>query len=266
MKEGRVTLQTAEPRSWALNRAVLVYTADGGDHTGAYAYATIHNVVANGRAPKLDAGVPATRDACAELARALGAMATLGGFLPANLLYLGARSIIWWRAPGPARLFFDTTKTAAGDQADDKSGAALIGERNGICQQPGLVFAVAAGHWYVYAVKGAERPGPKTALLRAPYFNVWASGEICSGNVRLPESLSPGALEVYEKAFFDSRFTHPNVHGRARLVNYPDGPYMFWRDLLDGYAFDEKYLVDAKLSIEGLARRLEKEGKVFADE
>lgn len=254
-----VTLHTPEARSWELTRAVLVYTSASA--TGErHAYATVHDVLHKGREARLDAGVPATREACADLARALGATATLGGFIPPRLLYLGARSIIWWRPPWPARLFFDTTQAAAGDQPDDKSGAALIGEKNGRCPQPGLVFAVAGGNWYVYALAGDERPHPGDALLRAPYFNVWEEGRICTGNVRLPETLSTAALEAYEKAFFDSRFTHPNVHGRNKLIHHFDGPYGFWAGMLKRpleLGFPEELLVKMNLSLQGLAKKLE---------
>jgi PRTRC genetic system protein B len=260
-----VTLQAAEARSWELSHAILLYTSTSQGiapqgRADAYAYATIHEVTNVGRAPRLEAGVPATRDACAGIARALGAMATLGGFIPQNLLFLGAGSLIWWRPPGPARVFFDTRNAPAGDQPDDAGGAALIGEKSAVCPQPGLVFAVAGGRWYVYAVPGDKRPHPLTALWRAPYFNVWASGEICAGNVRLPDTLTPGALHDYERAFFDSRFTHPNVRGRDKLIHHADGPYGFWAGMLRRpveLGFPEQLLVGTKLNLERLAKRLE---------
>lgn len=251
----RASISTAERPTWSLTRAVLVYESSRGQG----AYATLHLVETNGQSHRLTNGVPATREACADLARALGATSSLSGFVPANLLYLGAKSIVWWRPPGRARVFFDTTKDAAGDQLSDEKGAAMIGRRTGLVEHPGLVFAVSGGHWYVYALKGAERPGPAAALFRAPYFNVYPDGDICTGNVRLPEALSIGALDRYERAFFDSEFTHPNVHGREKLVHHAGGPYAFWRDLLAGAALPEKALVDAKLTLERLARNLEKE-------
>lgn len=263
----RVSLNTPERPSWTLRQAVLVYLQQErlGGGSEQRAYATLHNVSQGKRGPQLEAGVPATREACADLARALGATSTLAGFVPPNLLYMGAQSIIWWRPPAPARIFFDTTKNAAGDQSNDKTGAALIGKRTGVIRHPGLVFAVAGGEWYVYAVMGAERPEPTTALLRAPYFNVWVDGRICTGNVRLPDTLSTQALGAYEKAFFESEFTHPNVHGRERLLN--GNPYAFWKELLDRSAkkaadsFPTNSLVNLKLSLQTLAKRLERSGK-----
>ncbi len=247
---GRVDVVTRDRPVWRLSKAVLVYE---GPESGAYA--TLHDVLAGKGGARLDAGVPATKEACASLARALGANATLTGFTPPELVYLGARAIAWWRPPAPARLFFDSR---------DEDPKRAIGKRNALLPQPGLVFAVTAGHWYVYALRGAARPDPATRLCRAPYFNVWASGEICTGNVRLPDSLSPAALAAYERAFFDSNFTHPNVRGRERLVRAKGGAYAFWRGMLDRAAaagnqpFPPQALVPLKLTLSGLATRLEK--------
>lgn len=258
MAKPTATFHSGHRPTYNLAHAVMVYKGDGGGG----AFATLHPVERHGKRLRLGAGTPATKDACATLARALGAASTLSGFVPPSLLYLGARSLVWWRPPGPATVYFDTTKAAAGDQASDKSGAARIGKRSGRTLHPGLVFAVASGKWYVYATAGGDRPGPGTRLLRAPYFNVWANGEICTGNVRLPDTLSTAALAQYETAFFGSEFTHPNVHGRERLVRAPADPYAFWRDLLDcGAALGEfpvRQLVDAKLTVQELAQRLEK--------
>ncbi len=257
-----VSIGTAkEQQRWQLKNAVLVYEAER--HTGeGSVYATVHGIRSHGRKLALDAGMPATKEACAELARSLGAASTLSGFVPKDLLYLGARSIAWWRPAAHATLYFDTTKAAAGDQQEDKTHAKTIGKRSGRTPQPGLVFAVTPGNWYVYAVKGRGRPDARTTLFRAPYFNVWASGRICTGNVRLPESLSTSALERYERAFFDSEFTHPNVNGRERLVRHESGSYTFWKELLDRpltiTEFPEGALVDAKVTLEGLVKQLEK--------
>jgi len=263
------SIQVAASPRWSLGRAILVYFEQDrdplyGTNRGERAYATLHTVTNGKGGPRLSAGVPATREACADLSKALGENAKLGGFIPPNLLYLGARSIIWWRPPARGKIFFDTTHARAGDQLVDPEGAARIGKRGDIVPHPGLVFAVAGSHWYVYAVAGKDRPEPHTTLWRAPYFNVWAEGEICQGNVRLPEVFSAQTLDAYEKAFFDSEFTHPNMKGKAKLVNYSSGPYGFWADILKACAapdFPVQHLVKLNLTVEGLAKRLEKGGR-----
>lgn len=250
-----VSIAGAEKPLWRLQQAVLIYMSAVG------AYATLHAVEGDAMAPRLGSGRPATKEACADLARKLGAMANLSGFVPPELCYLGARSIIWWRPAGKATMFFDTRKDPAGDQEQDADAAKIIGKRSGSTPQPALVFAVNASKWFVYALRDSERPTPSTRLLRAPYFNVWASGEICEGNVRLPERLSPSALAEYERAFFDSNFTHPNVRGKERLVHLLAGSYAFWRAGLDkhwGDRFPVDALIPLDLTLQGLARRLEK--------
>lgn len=250
-----VSIAGTDKPLWQLRQAVLIYMS------GAGAYATLHAIEGEANAPRLGSGRPATKEACADLARKLGAMATLSGFVPPELCYLGARSIIWWRPAAKATLFFDTRKDPAGDQGQDALAAKVLGKRSGSTPQPALVFAVNARKWFVYALRDSERPGPSTKLLRAPYFNVWASGEICEGNVRLPERLSPGALGEYERAFFDSNFTHPNVQGKERLVQYKGNSYAFWREGLDrawGDRFPVERLVPLDLTLQGLARRMEK--------
>jgi len=250
-----VSISGAEKPLWQLRQAVLIYMSNAG------AYATLHNVEGDSTAPRLGSGRPATKEACADLARKLGAMANLSGFVPPELCYLGARSIIWWRPAGKATLFFDTRQDPAGDQEQDAAAAKIIGKRSGPTPQPALVFAVNASKWFVYALRDSERPCPSTKLLRSPYFNVWASGEICEGNVRLPERLSPSALADYERAFFDSNFTHPNVQGKERLVQHKKGSYAFWREGLDkawGDRFPVGALIPMDLTLQGLVRRIEK--------
>jgi len=256
------SISSPDRASWEIEAAILVYGPGNSlaASRDSAAYATVHGIEKRGQRYSLAAGMPATKEACATIARALGAASTLTGFIPENLLYLGASTLIWWRPPAPATVYFDTTKSAAGDQPDDKAGAALIGKCARRTAQPGLVFAVTPSEWFVYALKGDARPAARTDLLRAPYFNVWESGRICTGNVRLPETLSPAALARFERAFFDSEFTHPNVHGRKRLVRHERGAYAFWRELLDRpveRGFPEEALLDAELTIERLAKRLE---------
>lgn len=255
----RVRVESGEETQWKLSRAVLIY--EGGTYGQHSAFATLHSVVAGkGNQPILDAGVPATKEACTDIARALGAASSLSGFTPPNLLYLGARAVLWWRPPGRARMHFDTRRAAAGDQVDDAAQSKLIGHRGAVTPQPGLVFGVVGREWYVFAVAGAQRPGPTEQLLRAPYFNVWDSGKICTGSTPLPKTLSPDTLGTYEEAFFGSNFTHPNIRPPGKLVEHEAGPYQFWRDGLDGRwgeTFPAAALIPAKLTLQALAKRME---------
>ena len=246
MKHSDVSVASANARDLRLATAVLVY----GDGKGS-AYATVHAIGSQGKNLRLEAGRPATRAACANLARALGEAATLSGFTPPALLYLGAQTIAWWRAPCKSRVFFDIPD-------DTKKPSA--GKRNAVVPHPGLVFAITSSEWYVAAVRGIGRPGPDAKLFRAPYFNVWKSGRICEGNVRLPERMSADMIGGYERAFFDSNFTHPN-DPRGLIKNHKGGAIGFWTDMLDGrhpYTFPEPVLSPMGCTLAGFIKKLEK--------
>jgi PRTRC genetic system protein B len=261
MADTDVTTSESEGTSWEIASAILLYQAK--DRSSVYA--TMHDVRTHAGKPVLGAGRPATKEACAEFAKSLGASASLSGFTPQNLLFLGGRCAIWWRPPGKGSVYFNCTRGPAGDQFYDKGGAKLLGKRSGITPHPGLVFAVCGREWYVFAVKGAARPGRTTPLFRSPYFNVWKEGKVCTGTTPLPNRLSADALDKYEQAFFGSNFTHANIKAPGKLVNFEAGPYAFWDCGLRGKwkaGFPVDVLIDRKLTLDGLASRLEK-GKGF---
>lgn len=234
-------MSTRESLSPRLTRALLVYESEG------TAFVTAHQVsVIKGR-PQIGPGVPASRSALSDLADKLSAVTALSGFLPPQLLYLSPRALAWWRPAAPATMFF----RCKGKQY------AEIGDRSGRTPQPALVFTVSADRWYVHAVKGPGRPDADTPLYRAPHFNVWRSGHICTGNVKLPDRLDPEILGDYESAFFGSNFTHAN--DPKRLTRYKGGPVRLWRDLLTGRlaAFPENSLSAAGITLADLVQKLE---------
>lgn len=250
-RASEVQVAAANARDLALSAAVLIY----GDNNGS-AYATVHGIERRAKDVRLDAGRPATRAACAQLAHALGEASTLAGFTPAALLYLGAQTIAWWRAPQTTRVFF-----AAPDDPERPG----VGKRSAVVPHPGLVFAITARAWYVAAVKGGARPGPDTKLFRAPYFNVWKNGHICEGNVRLPERMAAGMIANYERAFFGSNFTHPN-DPQGLVRNCKGGVVGLWTELLDGrhhHTFPERVLAPlgskAGSTLSGFIKTLEKD-------
>jgi PRTRC genetic system protein B len=137
-------------------------------------------------------------------------------FIDPHLLYVGPSTMAWWCPAGCRTTWFRSN--------------APIGERHGVTPHPALVFVVRESRWYVFALARDERPGPGTALRVAPYFNVWAGGQVCTGNVAVPDMPTPDALRTYEQAFFRSRFTHPN---HPRICKYKGGGIALWAHLLD---------------------------------
>lgn len=220
-----------------LSGAIMIY----GDSNNAYA--TYHNVHFNAEnQPSLLEGHPLTAGQIGGLVHRLGRNAQIGCFLSDNVLSVGMDSLVWWVKPAVREIHF-----ACGDKS--------IGNESGMVPHPGLVFAVVEGIWYVFAVKGNKRPTEKTQLYQVPHFNVWAGGKICTGNVKLPEGADVDDRAAWEKAYFGSRFSHPNVQ---KLVNYKGGGYAFWRDMLDGKfaKFPSEVLVPETMTLGGFIGKI----------
>lgn len=213
-----------------LESAVLVYSASG---VSEGVFATVHAIHHDDKGvATILPGKAMTGLAVARLARRLSKREP-GGFIPPNLLYQDATTMAWWVQPARRQIWFRSDA--------DKLGAP---ERAEVVPHPGLVFAASSSRaWRVWAVKGADRPCETTELYQAPYFNVYAGGGICQGNVDVPGRTTADKIDAWNAAFFESWFTHPNVQGP--LVKYRGGGYAFWRDMLDGrhHEFPEHVLV-----------------------
>lgn len=235
---GKFTAHVGSDTALRLSGGIMIY----GDTQGAYA--TYHNIHFNAdRQPSLLEGHPLTAAQIGTLVQLLGRNAQIGSFLSDSVLSVGIDSLIWWVKPAIREIHFacDSEK--------------VIGNESGMVPHPGLVFAVVEGVWYVFAVKGNKRPNESTQLYQVPHFNVWAGGKICTGNVKLPESAALDDREAWEKAYFGSRFSHPNV---PKLVNYKGGAYAFWRDMLDGKfaKFPSNVLVSETMTLGGFIRKV----------
>ena len=250
-----VTVRSGGTSRYELDSAILLYTSRTG-MGDKNVYATVHDIERNRKGgPRLCPGRPATAKACEIFARAMTDRAAFNGWIAPEILFVGPRTVAWRRAPAVATMFFETI--------DEKNARRHIGNRTGRLHQPGLVHMLVEGRWHVYAVKGAARPRPDTQLFRAPHFNVHEDGAICEGNVRRPERVSPDTLAQFERAFFHSRFTHPNASDKA-LTLYRGGVHALWRDLLDGKhkTFPEASLrPHGRHTLESLLRSFEREGK-----
>lgn len=197
--------------TYKLQRALLIYHSPRGGH-----YVSAHQIDTSG---KLLAGHAAKRNDLRELANSIVTNTAIEGWIAPSMLYLGADLIVWHRPAGIDSLFFKT---------EGKSGPlAKLGSIR--APQPALVFAASRRGWYVWALSGAARPGPDSPLMHAPYFNVWKSGAICTGNVELPKRLAPETTAKFEAAFFGSNFTHPNHNAITKTDTAA-----LWADLHDG--------------------------------
>ncbi len=196
-----------------LRHAVLLYdtaTPDGA------VYATTHDVELLDDGAHLLPGRALNMAELGQFVEAAQAQTAYRGFIDPDLLYVAPNTMAWW-CPAACRTTWFRSN-------------APIGERHGLTPHPALVFIVRERRWFVFALANNERPAPGTALRVAPYFNVWTNGEVCTGNVALPDKPTPDALRTYEQAFFRSRFTHPN---HPRICKYKGGGGALWAHLLD---------------------------------
>ncbi|RDU99181.1 PRTRC system protein B [Trinickia dinghuensis] len=224
----RVEILCADDTELVLDAALLLYLAQ---NTGDV-YVTQHGArIVDGR-PVLLPGVPLTLDGLADFADLAAQRTSFRGFIHERAVYLGPNTLAWWAPASKRRIWF---------KCDGK-----IGERSGECNHPPLLFIVKKKHWSVFALRANERPAANTKLYVAPYLNVWKSGEICVGNVELPDAIGGDAIDPYENAFFRSRFTHTN---HDRLIHRRGGAVQLWLDLLGGAEFPLNCLIDAKLTL-----------------
>jgi PRTRC genetic system protein B len=199
-------------KTLAMCAALLLYKSGYGE-----VYATTHQPIPHPSIPGVQVigpGYAASKAALAEFAIAVSDATAYRGMIPDNLLYTAPNLIAWWTPAAHRRVWF-------------KSNDEAIGTCAATVFHPPLIFVAGAADWYIYAFESNTRPNAKTKLFKAPYFNVWKDGKICTGNVDLPAALSAEAIPEYERAFFESRFTHSND---PQLAKYDGGGSALWAD------------------------------------
>ncbi len=221
----------------ALKGAILVY---GG---GTRCFASWHDarVTEGGGAPFLGEGKPLTMAFVQVLAEGLGTRVT-PEILPERVLVRTPEVIMWW-SPAQARTMFFG---GADEKAKQISGARF--------PQPPLVWKVSGRELWVRAVTATRRPTATTALNTAPYYNVSDQGLVCQGTMRAPDEIGTVAINAWERAFFESEFTH--VYGAARLTNHPGGCLGLWASIArKKRSFPVRYLTDARENLRQFAER-----------
>ncbi len=219
--------------SFELREALLVYRSDrDSNRMGTSAFVTKHGVKFDQAGiPALEAGTPIHQSDIFTLIEQLrGALPV--EFLPANVLVLTQETIVWWVPSSVRPMFYAKEK--------GREVAELSGKR---FPQPGLIFRVQGGSLDVRAVAGNARPGQGTALYRAPYWNVNDNGDVCLGTARVPRSITVDSLPLWENAFFESEFTHPNA--AHKLTEHSGGFVGLWKSLVGKRRFPVEYLADA---------------------
>ena len=232
------TVHFGSNRSYGLSRAILVYS------DGQESFATIHEPreSPDGGPPYLDAGEPLTTDFLSELAKRLG-QTVAREVLPANALVHTPDMLVWWTKQQRRVMFY----------SDSCDGRTLSGHS---FPQPALVFRVCGSELALRALAENKRPRSDTALMFAPYWNCDGAGRVCQGSMRSPGKLSFEAMKLWERAFFESEFTHAAIG--ARPTAHPEGFLGLWRDLAGSDAgFPAEFLVKSGETLGAFVQRRE---------
>lgn len=233
---------------FVLQKAILIRS--GEQESRGKSIATIHgiNVDDNGK-PTIGSGKLLTSAGLSVLVKSFVPEQQMC-FIEDRVLACGVEGVMWWKAPCTEMVWFNTREKDDG-----------IGARGGKVHLPGLIFFAGANRkWYVFAVKGTTRPNLSSPLFQAPFYNVYESGDICTGNADIPNGVGIADIDGYERGFFQSRFTHPNIRSKGRLTKFRGGGGALWKSLLTGRrkCFPESSLVPVNGTLGDLFRQIKK--------
>jgi PRTRC genetic system protein B len=195
----------------SLSKAILLYKSPS------QCVATVHEIMQNeGQPPLLLPGKGLSWQGLQDLIVAMTGGEQASVFLSPGVLVTSLTRLVWWCPSQVRPIWFKTDN----GRLHRLNGCSVT--------HPNLVFAATAKGLSVWALAEDERPTPQTPLFHAPYFNVWDSGSVCRGNIHLPQLLAPSSIDQFERAFFETNFTHAN---HPDLTRHPRGHDGFWRDL-----------------------------------
>ena len=235
-----VNLYQSTP-SYSLQHAILLY----GSNQDSVDLVTINTVVQTNAGPVIGEGRGATKAGILDMLECVKeAVKKPLSLLHPNVIAITDDCMVWWEEARTRRMAFQSKE---------------LGKRAAHVPQPALLFVVKGGSWYVFALAESKRPSADTVLYVAPYFNVWAGGAICTGSTRIPTRQAVTNPDAWSKAFFESAFTHPNIHGLNQLVLWEHGCFAFWRDMLDKKfaSFPNEVLVSTNVTVEKLLFKLQ---------
>lgn len=208
----QVHISIGENHRFELREALLVY----GDHQRSFV--TRHQVTLNKNAPPtLEPAQPLTLGFVESLVRSLSGAPTAEIF-PENVLARVDDMIVWWTRACRRQMFYENSEQKA---------AKLNGRT---FPQPPLVWRVRDGDLKIRALAENKRPGARTNLAVAPFWNLSDDGRVCTGTMRRPDHATVAAILEWERGFYESAFSHANV---GRLTRHAGGFEGLWSELAD---------------------------------
>lgn len=154
------------------------------------------------------------------------------GLIPAHIIYgfnrLGLTAVIWYR-PAMQR------------QLNLPAG---IVKGNTVVQVPATIYIAINTTLYVFALASSERPTLKTKLYNAPFFNIYADGNVCLGTARVGKRTKSfeGEAERFEKAFYLAEQGGMNAAGSTKTYL----PELWQKIAKSKLPFPEKELIQHK--------------------
>ena len=163
-------------------------------------------------------------------------------YMPEHVIATSRHAIAWFEPACARTMYFKPNSDAAVAVFD----GALV-------PQPPLVFIARNHALDVFALRENRRPTLKSALPRAPYWNVFEGhggqgGRVCLGSMALPDSVQPQDTSAWTEAFFASNFTHLTGGKRwARAGTYAE----LLAASIAAKRFDPAWLIRADVTLEG---------------
>lgn len=220
-----------------MSRVLLVYgTSSYNGFPYRHPFVTLHEVTHENEETRLDEGQLLTQQMLVDLMTGLGQSTPLE-ILPERVIVRTNDMIVWWAPPLQRTMFF-------GDRGGDATLKKLNGKR---FPQPPLLFKASSSHLWIRALAANERPKAESPLCFAPYWNCYDNGVVCTGSMRIPREKSVAAINGWERAFFQSEFTH--AAGAVKNTNYPGGLLGLWQYIVSKDHFPTRYLVKVKQTL-----------------
>lgn len=162
------------------------------------------------------------------------------GIIGTNVLYLDTLRCraVWYTKAVQRTMYFTGT----------------AGIPDGNANVPPMLWCADGEKLSVYALANNRRPLSKATLYHAPFFNVYADGNVCMGTVEINISADVTLEEftsAWETYFFNSRFSHlfnghNPVNGNCATI---------WNDLVGtGKPFPMESLKKSSITIKDLTR------------
>jgi len=122
---------------------------------------------------------------------------------------------------------------------------------------PAMLFAVTGKTMYCFALPRNERPNGETALMYAPFGNIYSKGSLCTGNAILPKMGGLDSVEQWNGVFYRTAFSHPNGNHQMLTGVNRHNISRWWANRDGVKRFPYAKLINAGITLNGLIRAVD---------